>query len=798
MTTLGNPLLLSPEGYQIERSVRLRSSASAYFNRTPASAGNRKTFTWSAWVKRGSLGAVRDIFTSGSASGPYSYMRFGFASDDCLEFIGYDDSAGLQWYLKTTQVLRDPSAWYHIAVLLDTTNGTSSNRAKIYVNGVEVSSFKTGSFSTTYPSLNLDSWVNTNSYPANIGRFVNASNYFDGYLTEINFIDGQALTPSSFGETDAVTGVWKPKKYAGTYGTNGFYLNFSDPSAATAAAIGKDYSGNGNNWTPNNISVTAGATYDSMIDTPTMWADGGNGRGNYCTLNPLSFYSSGTISLTNGNLTVSDGTSAFGYYRGTMACAHKSYHEVELTTIGTGVNGINIGLCTDTSNPSTGAGIVQYDADGRIYLNGSLNTTVATLANGDVIGITYDPSTGSAAFYKNNFLQATISTGFTASSVLPMVGGGSSVNAQTLNANFGQRPFAYTPPTGFKALNTQNLPEPTIKRGNQWFDATTYTGNGTTQSIVNSGGMQPDLVWVKVRSAAYDNRLFDSSRPLNAWLSSNLTSAEINSTLNDNFLSYNSNGFSVGPTSATNGLNQSGQTFVGWQWKANGAGVSNTDGSITSTVSAGVTQGFSVVTYTGTGSAATVGHGLGVAPKMMIVKRRNSTGEWLTYTQMTGNTNFLELNTTAASFASSTAWNNTSPTSSVFSVGTASAVNASGGTYVAYCFAEVPGFSRFGSYTGNGSTDGPFQYLGFAPAFIMLKRTDSTGNWSMYDRARSPKNADTKVLYPNLSNAEDASTDHFDWLSNGFKMKSTNQNTNGGTFIYMAFAESPFKNSLAR
>jgi len=279
---IGNPLLLGPEGYQISRSVRLRSSASAYFNRTPGSATNRRTMTLSMWQKRGEFGSTQEpaIMWAGTNSSNYTLFRWGdgVGNSDSkfkLNLNMYTGSTNIN--LITTPVYRDPSAWYHIVLSIDTTQATAANRVRLYINGTEVTAFS----SATYPSQNLDLLFNsTNAHE--IGRF-NFGSYLDGYLTEINFIDGQALTPSSFGETDILTGVWKPKKYTGTYGTNGFFLNFSDNSSNTATTIGKDYSGNGNNWTPNNISVTSGSTYDSMLDVPTLWADGGNGRGNYCT-----------------------------------------------------------------------------------------------------------------------------------------------------------------------------------------------------------------------------------------------------------------------------------------------------------------------------------------------------------------------------------------------------------------------------------------------------------------------------------------------------------------------------------
>ena len=333
-----------------------------------------------------------------------------------------------------------------------------------------------------------------------------------------------------------------------------------------------------------------------------------------------------------------------------------------------------------------------------------------------------------------------------------------------------------------------------IPDGRTVMAATPYTGTGATQSIsnaVNGVSMQPDFVWFKRRSAAENHWLTNSVTGSTKGLFSNLTDAE--ATRTDQLTSFNTNGFSLGADTAGY-TNINGNSYIAWQWKAGGTAVSNTAGSITSSVSANTTAGFSVVTYTGTGANATVGHGLGVAPSMMILKNRSSAVNWRIYHASLANASTtLDFTTAAADGTNATTFNATAPTSTVFSLGTSSVVNGSGNLQVAYCFAAVAGYSAFGSYTGNGSADGPFNYLGFRPRFIMLKRTDSAGNWTVYDSTRSPYNASTYVLYPNLSNAEDASTDHFDWLSNGFKMRSTNQNTSGGTFIYMAFAQNPYK-----
>ena len=776
-----------PSGYQISRSVRLRLSATAYLNRTPAGAGNRKTWTWSGWVKRGLINhsATLDLFSASGTTFDNGIQFTGGGTNDVFRLQLDGNNAGV---VPTAGVFRDASAWYHFIVAVDTTQATAANRVKIYINGIE-STYGT----STYPSLNYDTMFNsTNAH--NIGRSAQGSNlYFDGYLTEINFVDGQALTPSSFGETNTITGVWQPKKYTGTYGTNGFYLNFSDNSNNTAATIGKDYSGNGNNWTPNNISVTAGTTYDSMLDVPTLFADGGNGRGNYATLNPLvQRWSNATSVFSNANLsiTTTNASSAFGV--GTISnSSGKWYYEATVVAVGTNTPGI--GVSDERVQNTVLTSEVAYLSNGQKEVAGTGTSYGATYTTNDVIGVAYDLDAATVTFYKNNTSQGSISLTVTAN-ILPYC---SVILNSNLAFNFGQRPFTYTPPTGFVALNTQNLPTPNISNGANYMAATLYTGTGSALTIantVNGISFQPDFVWVKGRSGATDHALYDSVRGTTKDLVSNSTAAE--TTQATGLTAFGSTGFTVGALAK---MNTNAATYVGWQWLAGTTSSSNTNGSITSTVSVGATQGFSVVTYTGTGANATVGHGLGVAPRMVIFKRLNAVSGWPVYHASIGNTGIVSLQSTAATSTSATYFNNTSPTSSVFTISTDTALNANTGTYVAYCFSEVAGYSKFGSYTGNGSADGPFVFCGFRPKFVMYKRTNTTGNWIIYDSSRSTFNQPAAALYPNLSNAEDVSHPS-DFLSNGFKLRSTgaDSNASGGTFIFAAFAENPFKNSLAR
>ena len=774
-------------GYLISRSVRLRSSASAYFNRTPASAGNRKTWTWSGWVKLGALGTAGTLFSTDNTISSQNVGQLFISSSGQLSLQNY--STVIVTVLTTNAVYRDPSAWYHFVAVFDTSNATSANRQRLYVNGVEQTSFA----SRTDPSLNYDGYINA-AVAHSIGDvlFGTRTNKFDGYLTEINFIDGQALTPSSFGAYNAY-GVWSPMKYNGTYGTNGFYLNFSDPSAATAAAIGADRSGNGNNWTPNNISVTAGVTYDSMLDVPTPWPDGGNGRGNYCVLSPLDVIQNSPGTLSNGNLSRTESTATNSGTFGTFTVTSgKWYWEVVPTAISSTTANIFVAVMEVTATPTA----VGLRPDGsRVGSTG----TAATYTTNDVMGVAVDIGGNSIAVYKNGTLITTLTPSTALAAIKAAVfDGTTATGAVTASFNFGQRPFAYTPPTGFLALNTQNLPTPTIANGALYMAATTYTGTGASRSVdntLNNVSFQPDFVWVKGRSGATDHALYDAVRGVQLQLESNTTAAETTETTG--LTAFNSNGFTVGALAQ---MNTNTATYVGWQWKANGTpAVTNTAGSITSTVSAGATQGFSVVTYTANASQ-TIGHGLGVAPRMIIIKSRQYVTDWIVYHANLGNTGYVALNTTAAFTTNAGVFNNTSPTSSVFTIGSGF-TTALWGNSVAYCFAEVAGFSRFGSYTGNGSADGPFVFCGFRPAFVMVKVTSAVVNWWIQDTSRSPSNVSDDRLFPNLSNAEAVnSVYNIDFLSNGFKVRGTGTatNDNGATYIFAAFAESPFKFALAR
>jgi hypothetical protein len=746
-----------------------------------------------------------------NSTNSYPFTILAFNSLDQLDFAESYNNIYIGRKV-TTQVFRDSSAWMHILVNLNTTLSNAADRMQIYINGSRVTDFSTSVNPSGYSSA-----VNYNVLHM-IGANMRANpyaidSYFNGYLTEINFIDGQALDPLAFGRIDSKTGVWTPSKYTGTYGTNGFYLKFTDTSSNTATGIGKDFSGNGNNWTPNNISLTAGATYDSMIDTPTPYDDGGYGRGNYATLNPVDT-NYGTISDANLGVSMTATSTTAKQARGTILfpSSGKFYFEVIPTTL-SGI-AIILGVVKFNAPTNGGAGISPAFSAGDMYSYSSntgiksdgVTTTAygASFTTSDVIGVVVDVDSGTLTFYKNNVSQGIAFSGLTLSNYYPVVHCAGQNGTLVCNINFGQRPFAYTPPTGFKTLCTQNLPTPAIVNPAQFMAATTYAGTGATQTIantVNNKYFQPDLVWIKGRSAATDHALYDSVRGATKDLVSNSTAAE--TTQASGLTTFGSTGFSIGSLAK---LNTSAQTYVAWQWKAGDSTVTNTDGTITSQVDANPTAGFSIVSYTANDTAgATIGHGLGKAPSFIIGRKRNNTSNWQCYHTSLGATKRIWLNTTNAAAISVLPWNNTEPTTTLITLGRTTEINdAAGEQHIIYCFAEVEGFSKFGSYTGNGSADGPFVYCGVRPEWLMIKRSDSTGNWQIFDSQRPPYNLVDTHLRPNTNEVDDVSlSTRIDMLSNGFKIRSTSTsiaetNASGGTYIFAAFAEAPFKYALAR
>jgi hypothetical protein len=600
-----------------------------------------------------------------------------------------------------------------------------------------------------------------------------------------------------------------------TQGTLGPYLPTVASTQGLVHRIGTDRSlgatGFGyNTWTPNNISLTLGTTYDAMIDSPTLTSAT---VANYAVLNPLKMPAPASVSYTNGNLSVSCGN---GNQTPALATIYPSsgkwYWEVIWTSGSFARVGVQNTNVASTDFAADTAGWRWESNTGNIY-NGSTLATVSTYATNDILGFCLDCDAGKLYVSKNGTWQnsavpasgtGAVATNIPTSTLMsPAVATGSGTSVFVFNA--GQRPFSYTPPTGFVALNTFNLPTPTILQGNRFMDATLYTGTGTTQTIVNQGQFSPDFVWVKNRArndadpfygvhllfntvTGVGNRLMSQSTASEAFSSQSLTA-------------FNSNGFSIGTDVA---IGNSGDPFVAWQWDAGSSTVTNTSGSISSQVRANTTSGFSIVTYTGNNTLSTVGHGLGVGPKFIIVKTRSGTDGWIVYHASLGVQYYTFLNTGAASLNNlSNYWGSTAPSSTTFSINAYGGVNTNSATYVAYCWAEIAGFSRFGSYVGNETQNaGPFVYTGFRPEFVLIKNTTNY-DWHTFDSTRSPYNySGCNVLKPNSSAAElTARNDvQIDILSNGFRLIGNDVaiNGNGNTHIYMAFAEHPFKNANAR
>ena len=788
--------------HEIDNSIRFDTNA--YLSRTPSSAGNRKTWTWSAWVKASEINSGHDhLFSASSDYNNGSLIRIN--NDRTFQYIHFDSNSAVI-NKKTSALIRDSSAWYHFVVVYDSDNSTAEDRVKLYINGVRQTSFKTN----TNPSSGKESDFNLSGRKNFIGLNSDNTNldFYNGYMAEVNFVDGQALDPTDFGETKS--GVWIPKRYSGTYGTNGFYLDF-----ATRATDPIDASGNGNNWSSVNVVST-----DWMLDSPTN---------NFATLNPL-WSTRGTLS--EGNLKNTTTGSGRGTRASTFAASSGKYYcEILYTDVNVSLPAYaRIGVIRSDSSYSETAnftsagfnGIGYVSVNGDLDANGSTtNTGGATYTDGDIVGIALDMDANEVSFYKNGTLQY---SAVNPSSVLDngswmfVCADSSNTNNSILHANFGQDSsfagtktrqgntdangigdFYYAPPADYLALCSANLPDPAIDPAEDdipadYFNPVLYTGNGSTQSITGVG-FQPDWVWIKERSSTSSHSIFDQVRGPQKYLASNTTSAE--GTSSSQLTAFDADGFTTG---ASGGTNQSGQTYAAWNWKAGGSAVANTDGTIASQVSANPKAGFSVVTIGGlpASTLSTFGHGLGVKPDMVILKSRNNATNWEVYhSSLTPDgEKKLYLNDTTAEIDSGF-MGDTPPTSSVVSFNP----GGSASNHVAYCFHSVEGFSKFGSYTGNGSTDGPFVYTGFRPAFVMWKNASDVQSWHIYDAKRSEYNLANKVLYANLSNAEGTSSSNVvDLLSNGFKLRGNNigSNASGDTYIFMAFAEMPYKYANAR
>ena len=952
--------------YEIGRSLRFRSSVTAYLNRTPIVAGNRKTWTWSAWVKRCNVSnggtAYRNLFCAYSSGNTYSDITFAGTNQDRLR-IYQQTGGGDTWYAEPNMYFRDTSAWYHIVVAFDTTLSAAGDRIKLYVNGVQ-QTFA----SYTAPAQNTDYLINsTNVHYIN---YIPSTTVNDMYMAETNFIDGQALDSSYFGYFDPITNIWHPKRYTGNYGTNGFYLPFSEnqtlknlgrnfgggtnlcpysesigswgltnvsitsnsttaPNGTTTAdtitatstaasfprqdtginvgisthytmsvyvkAASSNYvtvsdgygtgayvqvdltngtvinaynpfgyqevsvTGVGNGWYrirnsfithsggdyniglrieprngygvtgsigdsvhawggminlgktadpyfPNDVSTRADSNWtlnsfsltDSMVDSPTNVFTtatdvGGVVPGNYGTLNPLYKGSLQTISNANLTSSKSSGTNISDVWGNFGMTSGKWYFECSVAALSATVY-IGIGQGGGTGEPTddlavSPASYFYGSADGNKFYGNTGTAYGNPYTAGNVIGCAIDMDNGKIWWSRDGAWQASgdpaagtnaaftdlLTRGSSAFFAFSSTNGAS--NSNTLNWNFGQRQFANTPPAGFKSLNTTNLQAlgtSAIGKAaitpHKWMDINLYGGTGAARDITNSG-FQPDLVWIKHRSAAENHNLYDSARGPNVRLESN--SADVQQYYADRLTSFNNNGFSLG-----GGYNNTaGTSYAAWQWKQS------------------PTAGLNVITWTGTGTGSpqAISHNLGVTPEVIMCKAYSGASQyWIVHHKdMAGITYncYLQLGDPQQADSQFTA-----KSSSSITVNGGSA-NAVGIKYVGYLFASVPGFSAFGTFSGNQVSDGPFVSTGFRPKFFMYKAYTHTSDWWILDTSRNSNNVAGTYFFANTSGSEGTEATWIDFLSNGIKLRGrTDVNTNGSDrkYIYMAFAESPF------
>ena len=785
--------------YQIEQSLRFDESSQAYLRKTNFSGSptSEQTGTFSVWVKNTLSYSDNRNAIYGSSTGSAAFTSLSLAgSSQVLDLRKRNTGASDTIDVIGNPAQRDPSAWYHIMSVYDMTNSTRNDRAQIYVNGVRVTDLGTNTLpsniSTTYDSGDFLTDMQ-------IGRTnTNSSNmlYADFILAEYHRVDGQALDPTDFGEFKS--GVWVPKEYTGTYGNHGFYLDFADTSD-----IGKDVSGNGNDFTANNLSA-----HDVVPDSPTL---------NYATFNPL--INAGSETLSEGNLKFVSGGSNKSYLKTTIGMSSGKYYCEAIFASGSTVS-IGLAIEGGTDNDSMGKDDFSwsYESGGTLRHNNTSTSYGDSYSNGDIIGMAFDHSAGTITFFKNNVSQGVYSISGHSSDFTYFfaVGQSSTSSSGTWILNTGQDStfsgsttaggnsdengygdFKYAVPSGFLALNSANLPEPSITPldddlPEDYFDTVLYTGNGSSGHVIDGIQTNPDFTWIKDRNVAKAHMLFDSLRGdgTNLYpLSSDGTGQERTDLSR---LILGDGQFEIDVTESS--VNANNQSYVSWNWQAGGTAVSNTDGSVTSSVSVNTKAGFSIATYTEPSGSFSFGHGLGVTPDMFIFKRRNGTENWIVWQKNFGSPtkNGVYLNDDGGQFTTGSNWL-TAIDSDTISI--TSGQVGSAGTKVCYAFKGIEGYSKFGKYTGNGSTNGTFVYTGFRPAFVMIKNTSSSAGWPMYDSVRGTTVGNEPTLNADSAGTESSSGDRIDFNSSGFKLKinQTNVNLSGNIYVYMAFAEMPFK-----
>ena len=742
--------------YLIENSLMI--DADARLVQTMSAGTSRRKFTFSFWYKRTDLSRTYNrLFTWQKDANNWFLFRF---NADRLEVLDYVSAAYVTIKLSTP-VFRDVSQHYHIFLVVDTTQATAANRVRIYVNNKEIVDWD----SNTIIAQNGDSAMGLATVVSGYYTGSTTSENMGGYISEYVFLDGTAATPDDFGEWHPdCPQIWRPKRLSGLdfSGNNTHYLNFKDDTSATT--LGYDVSGNANH-----LAASGGlAVTDQSTDTPTN---------NSCTMSDI----------INGGATLSEGALKItGAFLGRVHSAWpipegtgKWYMEYDIPTAGDTMLGLAATNHILSSYPGSDATSWGWHLTGAIYNNASASAFGTTFTHGDKLMMAYDSDTHKLWFGKNGTWSGNPSAGTGQARTLT-AGYDYYVSIRPSNVVgtviFNENDFNYTPPTGFKALMTKNLPVPAIKDPKDYFDIVLYTGNATASRAITTQN-KVDLLAIKNRDQADEWKVLDKNRGATkelSWDSQNANETDTNGVT----AIGGTSGFTLG--TGANGYNDNNEDFVAYSW---------TDSA---------TAGIDIIQYTGNGVAGrTVSHALGVVPELMIVKNKDyNLASWAVYHKDMATspaTGSLILDTNVAFTTSSVRWNDTEPTSSVFSVGTSSWTNSNNNVYEAYLFASVEGFSKVFEYAGNGDADGPPVYCEFKPALIIFKNSSSAASWLLYDIKRNTLNPMDTYNTPHLPNSE-GTLIACDALSNGFKIRSTSSalNTNTSIYVGIAFAEYPF------
>ena len=775
------------------RSLRL---SSAYLTRTPSSEGDRKTWTWSGWVKRSGIESNQRIFQARDANtGNQTFIQF--RTDDKLYVGGNSDV----FLVNTDNVFRDLHAWGNLTIRFDTTQSTAANRIRIYWNGVQQD------LSGTQPTQDYATAQINSTLVHRIGNDSGGgSEYYDGYLSDVYLLDGTSVSPvDNFIELDS-NGVYQSKLYnGGSYGTNGFHLNFDDATSTTT--ISADQSGKGNDYTTNSISVSAGADNDSLFDVPnnksqTESGAGGQLSGNYATWSKLVQQKSTGTTISDGGLkTTCSGTRSTTM--STFPLKGKTYWEV---TFGSGTynyigmtqaDGFNTQANQNSGIKYTGYKDYSYgwqQTDGKLYKNSNILATPGTYSNGDVLGWAYDADNNILKLYKNGSLVHTENS-IENAQYYPAI---THSNSATSTANFGQRAFAHAAPSGYKPVcTTTSIATPAITDSSDHFDLKLWTGTGSSHAITGYS-FSPDFAWIKARNNAGSHALLDTVRGNSKVLRSDNDTAEQTNT--SVFTSFDSNGFTLGADTSNGWTNYNTWTYVGYAWEGGSSVTPSSSGTITATTSyLNSTAGFNILKYDGIGdgSTETLGHSLSSAPEFIIIKCTTNSANWAVYHSGTGAAGATYALDTTGSRDGTSMFAGQDPTSTLIHLKeNSNRVQNSGRTYIAYCWHSVPGFSKALYWDGNDNDDGTFIPMDFRPAWFIFKRDNGTANWYIYDSLRGSVNPLNANIEPNTNDAENTlSGAKVDFLSNGIKIRGTDGDINGdgGDYIGFAFAEKPFQ-----